>query len=264
MMMIDTKLQGASIVGPLSMLDFTSKLTFASTFSYARWRATGRAASVTLGLKSGPRFELRPNSSGNNDYGVAYEVFVHEYYNDRGRIPTNVELIVDLGVNVGYSLLYFLHKWPNCRVIGFEPHPHHFSQAARNLVLDGSRARVQLYAQAAGARTRPARLTDSRSSSTVIETSSADAFGIEIVDIFPILEGKHIDILKMDIEGGEYEILTDDRFEQLDVDVIVMEWHSRGNGIEDKSWCERRLGRFGFNIEEIITEPSWGMFWAIR
>jgi len=246
------------------MLDFTSRLSVASMFSYAGWRATSRAAPVTLGLKSGPRFELRPNSSGNNDYGVAYEVFVHEYYNDRGRIPGDVKLIVDLGVNVGYSLLYFLHKWPNCRIIGFEPHPHHFAQAARNLVLDGSSARVRLHDKAAGARTRPARLTDSRSSSSVIETSSADTLNIEIVDIFPVLEREHIDILKMDIEGGEYEILADDRFERLDIDVIVMEWHSRGNGAEDKTWCKQRLESFGFNIEEFIAELSWGMFWATR
>ena len=248
------------------MLDFTNQLSYLSAFSYVAWRARGRPGPVILALKSGPRFELRPNSFGNNDYGVAYEVFVHEYYDDHGRMPVNdVKLIVDLGVNVGYSLLYFLHKWPRCRIIGFEPHPRHVVQAARNLALDGSQQRVELYDKAAGAKTRPQRLTNRVSSSSLTDDASPDTFSVNVVDIFPILNGKRLDILKMDIEGGEYEILADARFEQLDVNAIVMEWHSRGNGVQDRRWCEQRLTDLGFEIEEIWTIPELGgMFWAVR
>ncbi len=61
------------------MLDFTSRLTYGSAVSYVAWRTTGRKRPVVLKLKTGPRFELREEK--NNDYGVAWEVFVHDFYN---------------------------------------------------------------------------------------------------------------------------------------------------------------------------------------
>jgi FkbM family methyltransferase len=247
------------------MFDFAGSLTLPSALAYAAWRVRGRRGGVSLALKSGPRFELRSNASGNNDYGVAYEVFVHDYYDDWKRTPADrVKFVVDLGANVGYSLLYFLHKYPHCRILAFEAHPAHCAQAERNLLFDGTRQRVELYCKAAGAAPRAMGLTDRRSSSALVETTAPEAIAVEVVDIFPLLEGRRLDLLKIDIEGGEYEILGDPRFTDLDIGAIAMEWHSRGGGLDDKRWCEERLGSLGFTIEEIFTTPSCGMFWARR
>ena len=246
------------------MFDFTSRLTLRSVAAYCAWRLRTKRDPIVLNLQSGPRFELRENCSGNNDYGVAYEVFVMNYYDDHNLLDgKRVDLVVDLGVNVGFSLLYFLHKFEHCNIIGFEPHPGHFVQAKRNLVLDDNAHRVQLYRQAAGAKTRLMQLSDSASSSSLIPMDLEQTVTVEVVDIFPLLQGKRIDLLKMDIEGGEYEILGDPRFEKLEVDAIVMEWHSRGRDADDKHWCQHRLIELGFTIDEIFTEPGYGMFWAI-
>lgn len=245
------------------MLDFASRLTLASALRYTAWRVARRDNAVALALRSGPRFELRPDSFGNNDYGVAYEVFVHDYYNDRARFAAEkTELVVDLGANVGFTLLYFLHRYRHCRIIAFEPHPRHFAQAERNLTLDGSRDRVQLYALAAGAQSRPMQLSDQAASSSLAENRAAGKIPVDAIDIFPLLMGRRIDLLKMDIEGGEYEILGDDRFEKLDIGAIVMEWHARGNDLDDKEWCRRRLRGLGYATEEIFSAASHGMLWA--
>lgn len=247
------------------MLDFTRRLTLPSMLHYAGYRAKKSNDPITLALRSGPCFELRDNSSGNNDYGVAYEIFVHEYYNDHDLFNRDrVKLVVDLGANVGFSVLYFLHRYPSCRVIAFEPHPRHAAQATRNLILDGSRSRVELHMNAAGAKTRSMNLSDQMSSSSLIDNGAADTISVEVLDIFPILQDKLIDILKIDIEGGEYEILDDPRFEDLDIGAIVMEWHLRGDAQEEKFWCQDRLRNLGFSIDEIFTETSHGMFWARR
>jgi len=202
---------------------------------------------------------------GNNDCGVAYEVFVMDYYDDRGRIaPEDMKLVVDLGANVGFSLLYFLYKYRHCRIIAFEPHPYHFKQAERNLALNGGSGRVQLYAQAAGASNRRMQLSDEGAGSSLVEDTVSGEISVDVFDIFPLLMGRRIDLLKMDIEGGEYEILGDRRFGELSIAAIVMEWHARGNGIDDKKWCQTRLLRLGYEIEEIFNEPKSGMFWARR
>jgi hypothetical protein len=60
---------------------------------------------------------------------------------------------------------------------------------------------------------------------------------------FPLLMGRLIDLLKMDIEGGEGEILGDDRFERPDAGRQLS--HARGKHLEDAQWCHRRLHSSG-------------------
>jgi hypothetical protein len=105
------------------------------------------------------------------------------------------------------------------------------------------------------------RMTDAGSGSTMALDDSG-TIETEIVDVFPILEGKEIDVLKIDIEGGEYEILGDPRFERLKFGAIVMEWHSRGGGAADKLWCQERLQKLGYQIKEMFNEPTYGMFYG--
>src|SRR5437660_8472821 len=127
------------------MLDFTRRLAPLSALSFALWKARRQPGSVTLALRSGLRFELRGGPLGhlgNNDYGVAYEVFVLDYYNPVKYLPSGqAKLVVDLGANVGFSTLYFLQRFQDCHVISLEPHPRHFEQAQRNLELNGARDR---------------------------------------------------------------------------------------------------------------------------
>jgi hypothetical protein len=106
------------------------------------------------------------------------------------------------------------------------------------------------------------RLTDQKTSSKLTDDDGPNTFEVDVVDIFPLLENKRIDIFKMDIEGGEYEILADSRFGKLDIGALIMEWHSRGSGLADKEWCEQRLKDFGFEIKNTFTYPDYGMFWA--
>jgi hypothetical protein len=110
------------------------------------------------------------------------------------------------------------------------------------------------------------KLSDSGSSSSLIEdaTGASVALSIEVIDIFPLLIGKKIDLLKMDIEGGEYEILADARFGELNITAIVMEWHARSETSDDKTWCVRRLEGLGFQVHEIFSQSTNGMFWATR
>src|SRR5258706_3840645 len=107
---------------------FHRTLNVRSALRYACWRAAGRRKPVTLSLKDGGRFQLRPSrlgGHGNNDYGVAYEVFVDRFYDGAPLDPASVRRVVDLGGNVGLSCIFWLTKYPNCRVDVFEPHPGH-------------------------------------------------------------------------------------------------------------------------------------------
>lgn len=246
------------------MMDFARTLTSKSLFRYARWRMTGAPEPITLELKSGIKFIVRRDASENNDYGVAYEVFVHELYKPVQDLdPGSVKLVVDMGGNIGLSALYWLNAFPNCFVELFEPNPSHLAQITKNIALSGQAARVKVHGVAAGAHPRTVRF-GSAGTATSAFGSLENGFEAPMVDVFSLLEGKRIDLLKLDVEGGEYEILGDPRFGSLDISKIVMEWHCKGGGDADRAWCEQRLQGLGFTIRPLFTDADHGMFWAIR
>ena len=246
------------------MLDFTKALTPASAVRYVAWKLTQQVKPLPVRLRTGPRFLLRSDTSENNDYGVAYEVFIHDYYRlppemDRSRVRT----VVDLGGNVGMSVLHWLNEFPSCSVEVWEPNPAHVAQMHHNLALSDQPARVVVHQEAAGARTRVERFA-SLGTSTSAHVSSDTTFDAQIVDVLDRLKGRRIDLLKMDIEGGEYELLADPRFAGLEIGALVMEWHAREDAHTDRHWCEMRLMSMGLAIRPVFTERDHGMFWAVR
>ena len=56
---------------------------------------------------------------------------------------------------------------------------------------------------------------------------TANSRRIKLVDFFAAVGDEPIDIFKMDIEGGEYDIMNDDRFDAVArrCRIIITEWH---------------------------------------
>ncbi|WP_426955472.1 FkbM family methyltransferase [Muricoccus radiodurans] len=246
------------------MPSFSAQLSPPAFFRYALWRMAGRRFELPLRLRNGTRFFLRPPNAENGDYGVAYEIFALSYYAPPGGVELGEpRLIVDLGGNVGLSVLHWLNTYPGCTVETFEPNPRHVAQMRRNLALGRQAHRVSIHQKAAAVAPGVLRLSNLGTSSS-LANAGPDGFDVEAVDVLAHLRGRSIDLLKMDIEGGEYDILADPRFAELDLRCLVMEWHARHDGEADRRWCERRLADMGFVIHPLFAEAEHGMFWAVR
>jgi FkbM family methyltransferase len=97
--------------------------------------------------------------------------------------------------------------------------------------------------------------------------SKADPAGqpIEKIDVFPLFEGA--DLLKMDIEGGEWEILSDSRLAEQGPPIVVMEWHTMRCPHPDAHQAVREaLSKAGYTG---FAEKTWppmanGLLWAWR
>ncbi len=236
---------------------FAGLLDPPSLLRYVIWRLRRRRPTVQLGLRGGPRLLLRPRHVGNNDYGVAHEVFVQRQYAcPRPLPPGDVRLVVDLGANVGFSCLYWLAQYPAARLIAFEPHPGHAAQLRANLAVNGMSGRVELHEAAAGIADGDIALSDAGSSSAVQEAGGA-GLSARMLDLFALLGGERIDLLKLDIEGGEYPLLADPRFAALRPRALVMEWHG-GRG----DWCRARLAALGYAVMERFDHGSHGVLWG--
>jgi len=240
---------------------FRDVLSPVSRARYTVWRLLGGKRAIDLKLTSGLRLRMRPLTT--TDYDIAWQMFWRGDYESPIAL-TDVRNIVDLGANVGYSCLYWCQKYPQSHITAFEPHPVHVKATHANLLQNGLLDRVKLVEAAAGASERHSNLTDGRSSSAV--TDQPAAFQIKVVDIFreKELAGK-IDIFKIDIEGGEFEILSDPRFAALDVRLLVLEWHNTPEYPDAKSWCLEKLHSLGYQTQLGCEDlPLAGLIWAWR
>ena len=244
-----------------------------SRLHFLLWRsATRRWRDVTLRLRTGLDLELRHNST--DHYGLS-EIFFNNQYRPPAPVslPPDLRTIVDVGANVGYSCLYFARQFPRAAITAFEPHPGHVSQIGRHLARNRLADRVTLVAAAAGVAEGQAYLTDREAGSRLIPGSEQDMgeahgnIAVPVVDWFASLPQGNIDLLKIDVEGSEYVLLSDTRF-LSDVaprtSCMVLEWHNTSEVPDGKSWCEEHLRAMGYRVFDGASYGHAGLIWCVH
>jgi FkbM family methyltransferase len=224
-------------------------MTLRSRLRYLAWRLAPAGRGIDLTLHTGPCISVAAAPS--TDLSVAYEVFVMECYKWPSSIPeqTKIEHIVDLGANVGYSVLYLAHLFPEAHIDAFEPHPENLKRLSTAVTRNKLQHRVSIHPVGAGVATGRGWLEDDFGRSSLSEEAPAAAIEIDLVDFFDFAGRRRIDLLKMDIEGGEYAIFNDPRFPDLDIGRMVFEWHASAATPEVDREIFRRLESLGWRVE---------------
>jgi FkbM family methyltransferase len=185
-------------------------------------------------------------------------------------------VIFDLGGNIGLFAVYALGRWPGSKVQSFEPDPTNLTVLRRTFAGNqfGERWSISDVAvsNAAAEMEFVAGLSADSYLSGGIEGADEDAgaataagghtITVQAID-FLATEPRG-DLIKMDIEGGEWAILTDPRFAELQVDILVLEWHARGCPFPDPHEAVLRLLReSGYDhLQEIAYTSGSGVLWA--
>lgn len=148
--------------------------------------------------------------------------------------------IFDVGANVGHTVKRFRSLFPAAKIFCFEPSPAAFARLSASLVGDPT---VESHELALASVSGVSRLTVNQSTATnsllPSDTRAANYWGpkrldtqavievnTETVDQFCESKGlKHLDILKLDVQGAEYSVLEGTRglLQQQHVDLIYME-----------------------------------------
>lgn len=180
--------------------------------------------------------------------------------------------ILDLGGNIGMFGLYALQRWPGSSVRSFEPEPENARMLSAAIAENRLHARWTLCPAAVSNRAgtmafRGGLSADSHLVDVEADSDAAPAnadIEVPVEDLFA-LDG-HVDLVKMDIEGGEWAVLADPRMADLDADVIVLEWHAQGCPEPDpRAHVIRLLRNAGFQeLYEPMNASHCGMLWARR
>jgi FkbM family methyltransferase len=142
-------------------------------------------------------------------------------------LPERPHVIVDVGANIGLAARFFRNRYPTAKIVAYEPDPASFHMAQRNV---RNLTHLSLRNIAVGASSKRLRLYrvagESWGTSAFVPNQAvAETFEASAVTLDSIIEELGtIDILKIDIEGAEYEVLQACR--QLDrINCIVGEFH---------------------------------------
>jgi FkbM family methyltransferase len=174
--------------------------------------------------------------------------------------------VLDLGGNIGLFAIFALQRYDVRGITSFEPDPENGAMLARAIALNGAGDRWRLQRVAVANAAGPIRFITGR----LLASRRADSgeHGVEVpaVDLFDLDHA--VDLIKIDIEGGEWSLLGDPRLSDLGARTIVLEWHARGAPDADAhAAAVGRLQRAGYviHLDEVDPPPAHtGVVWAAR
>lgn len=161
------------------------------------------------------------------------ELFIHQIY--KIELPENAK-IIDCGANIGLSVLYFKTICPTANIIAFEPDENNFQllQMNSNALNDAS---ISLHQKAVWIKDGTISFSSNSSmSSKISENEISDAIvEIPCVQLSSFLQST-VDLLKIDIEGAEYEVLKNIQGQLPQVENMFLEYH--GDFSQNNELCE--------------------------
>ncbi|GAA0761704.1 FkbM family methyltransferase [Erythromicrobium ramosum] len=188
-------------------------------------------------------------------------IFFDDCYGLRD-LPKNLKTVVDVGANVGLFSLVARHHFPHAKVFAYEPNPLISSYLRSNL----SALDIEIHQEAVGARQGAIKLNLGENSlhSTVTEDPTGE---IPMVDFDTVVDraGGVIDLLKLDCEGGEWDILESSASIGK-VNNLAMEFHLWARPERTLEDMTDLIKQRGFKIERIERKnlQDFGLIIATR
>lgn len=148
--------------------------------------------------------------------GLFTEIFFKEtYYLDATKKPIHV---IDCGANIGMSLLYIKTRAPRAKVACYEPNPAARAILEKNVTANKWNDDVKIFPYALGKKKKTVQFfvddvhaTSSGGSTAPHQKNKSrglESYDVEMVPLSPTITST-IDFLKIDIEGGEFDLLEE-------------------------------------------------------
>jgi FkbM family methyltransferase len=182
------------------------------------------------------------------------EIFREECYETSKQ---GVNLIIDVGSNIGISALYFGKKFPKAKIICFEPSPKAFEILCKNMMAN-NKTYVTCHNFGLGKTVSNLFLISNTQGATTARVSYVNSGNHERVDIKKLSTyiNEEVGILKIDTEGSEIEIL-DDLIETKKlrlVETIIVEFHGDVFSIDEINHKIHEVCMQGFNSKHNVFE----------
>ncbi len=253
----------------LQLRQFTS-----DAMTLVRVRKHHRAGqTVRARLKGGAVERAVDLRGGTQDVSVFFEIFARDAYH-MATLPTRLGTVIDLGGNVG--LFTLRASAVSDRVITFEPMPDNFQRLRQNTAglknveihnqaVGGMNGTLTLYSAAAARGT--GRFSAQPQGEIHDRSNHVDVQCVTLDTVFDRDRIASCDLLKIDIEGSEYDVLLNASKETLaKIQRIHGEFHPSNDRPDGLAQLKQRLDAADFTTqwEPQKNDPRYGMFFARR
>lgn len=202
------------------------------------------------------------------DQSVANEIFkFHEYRRAEECIKNARHPILDVGAHAGFFTLWARSFNPIIPIICIEPHPDNIL-ALNKHIIQNNLAFITVVAGALTATSGQRNLGVSRDTHnhkiiTEKNNKSIVVQGYPLMQIADKYKVNRFSLVKMDIEGGEYELFNawgEQEFQKIAT--LVMEYHDLG--AYNSSLIEKVLREHGFGVQKFPSQfdKTMGFFLA--
>jgi FkbM family methyltransferase len=225
---------------------------------------TGRHGVSTYTLRNS-RVSLRLQH-GTPDVLVLDEVFYQHLYDP----PREVQQLlrtplraVDAGANIGLFGVWLLSRYPGSEILSFEPDRRNAALLAQTIGANrAEHAWRMVQAAVAPAAGTLGFAGEEFATSHVVDDPHAPT--VTAVDFFA--HAQDAQLVKIDIEGSEWEILADQRMAALPASAIVLEYHpERCPQRDTHAAAAQLLHAAGYRTKPIFKAATGvGMLWAWR
>lgn len=167
---------------------------------------------------------------GNSDIRVFKQIFIDEVYYF---FPDQFEpkIIIDAGANVGYSPIWFKQMFPKSKILAIEPEVENYKILSENI---SGISGITALENALWFEQTSLKISNPDSDSWGFRLNTEDSSGgnrvetVTIPDLISKYSIEQIDLLKIDIEGAEYELFKYGAESWLPfVEMIMVEVHEQ-------------------------------------
>ncbi|POY39112.1 FkbM family methyltransferase [Solitalea longa] len=183
------------------------------------------------------------------------EIFIDKIYEFKAH--SSNPFIIDCGANVGLSILYFKKIYPEARIIAFEPDPNIYQVMKNNIDAFGCQ-NVDARQEAIWNEHSTIYFESDGGTSGHIGEQRNGTVPIKSFRLKDLLQDQKVDLLKIDIEGAEYEVLVDCKDVLQNADKLFVEYHSREKSSQHLDEILTIISKAGFryHIQDAYTSPQ--------
>lgn len=200
--------------------------------------------------------DIRKNFVSNILKEIYMDRVYDPYFNGKSDLT-----VFDLGANIG---LFSMYAWDFAKkIVSVEPSGQIFEYLEKNMLQKPKQTKTILLKAAIGAKNGEIDLYGSDTNLTMFSTHKVgihadDSEKVEMIDmeeLFKRSKTKKCDIMKIDIEGSEFEVLSSRGFSKVasKIDFIVGEIHAWTG--RNPHQCVQSLEENGFRVEIVGNSP---------
>jgi FkbM family methyltransferase len=193
------------------------------------------------------------------DWDVIHELFFAGSYGRAMqflRAQSGSPVVLDLGGNIGLFSLLAAQTKDGAKVISFEPGPPNQTLFEINRLTNSTLSnRIELRRAAVGgtARTTKWFFDEDNPGGSGLYSVEGRRYPVEVLTFTDVVRslGNQVALAKIDIEGAEYEILTQTPMETWrSIQAVSLELHSDPEGKTTQEQFLDRMKSYGFKIEQ--------------